>query len=115
MSVIRSPPWKAYAVSHQTQRSGQPVRRTNVHGSPAQVDSPWIDWKISVIRRNGSLAAAAGRRRTHRQAPRPSLPPGHRKPSGDSFTTLPAMNSTFAGRSASRRIRYGYQCVPKGM
>ena len=32
----------------------------------------------------------------------------------DSFTTLPTMNTMFAGRSASRRMRYGYQCVPKG-
>ena len=37
---MRSPPLNAYAVSHQTQRSGQPVRRTKVQGSPAQVDSP---------------------------------------------------------------------------
>src|SRR5450759_291341 len=28
--------------------------------------------------------------------------------------TLPVMNATFAGRSASRRIRYGYHCVPNG-
>lgn len=32
----------------------------------------------------------------------------------DSFTTLPTMNTMFAGRSASRRMRYGYQCVPNG-
>ena len=32
----------------------------------------------------------------------------------DSFTTLPTMNTMLAGRSARRRIRYGYQCVPKG-
>ena len=24
------------------------------------------------------------------------------------------MNATFAGRSASRRMRYGYHCVPNG-
>jgi len=32
----------------------------------------------------------------------------------DSFTTLPTMKTMLAGRSARRRIRYGYQCVPKG-
>lgn len=32
----------------------------------------------------------------------------------DSFTTLPTMNTMLAGRSARRRIRYGYQWVPKG-
>src|SRR6266571_1764010 len=32
----------------------------------------------------------------------------------DSFTTLPTMNTMLAGRSARRRMRYGYQCVPKG-
>lgn len=32
----------------------------------------------------------------------------------DSFTTFPTMKTIFAGRSARRRIRYGYQCVPKG-
>ncbi len=46
------PPWKAYAVSHHEHRSGHPVIRTNVHGTPAHVDSPWIEWNISEIRRN---------------------------------------------------------------
>ncbi len=32
----------------------------------------------------------------------------------DSFTTFPTMKTMFAGRSARRRIKYGYQCVPKG-
>jgi len=32
----------------------------------------------------------------------------------DSFTTLPTMNTMLAGRSARRRMRYGYQWVPKG-
>jgi hypothetical protein len=32
----------------------------------------------------------------------------------DSFTTLPTMNTMLAGRSARRRIRYGYQWVPNG-
>lgn len=41
-------PWSwAAVVSHQAQRSGQPVRRTNVHGDPARVPSPWIERKIS--------------------------------------------------------------------
>src|SRR5690606_8038698 len=56
-SVMRSPPWNAYSVSHHTQRSGQPVSRTNVQGSPAQVLSPWTEWKISVTRRK-SVAGA---------------------------------------------------------
>src|SRR5690606_24191789 len=47
----------AYSVSHHTQRRGQPVSRTNVHGSPAQVLSPWTEWKISVTRRK-SVAGA---------------------------------------------------------
>jgi hypothetical protein len=55
-SDIFSPPWNEYSVSHQTQRSGQPVSRMNVHGSPAQVLSPWTEWKISVMRRNGGVA-----------------------------------------------------------
>ncbi len=32
----------------------------------------------------------------------------------DSFTTFPTMKTMLAGRSARRRIKYGYQCVPKG-
>src|SRR5262249_35156635 len=32
----------------------------------------------------------------------------------DSLRMLVVMNAMFAGRSASRRIRYGYQCVPNG-
>ena len=31
-----------------------------------------------------------------------------------SFTMFPVMKARFAGRSASRRMRYGYHCVPKG-
>ena len=34
------------------------------------------------------------------------------EPSSDD--TLSLMNATFAGRSANRRIRYGYHCVPNG-
>ena len=45
------PPWNAYSVSHHVQRRGHPVSRTNVQGKPAQVDSPWTEWKISVMRR----------------------------------------------------------------
>jgi len=47
---MTSPPEKAYAVSHQTHRSAQPVSRTNAHGNPAREDSPWIERKISVTR-----------------------------------------------------------------
>ncbi len=32
-----------------------------------------------------------------------------------SFTILATMKLMFAGRSAKRRIKYGYQLVPKGM
>jgi hypothetical protein len=31
-----------------------------------------------------------------------------------SRTTFPVMNARFAGRSARRRMRYGYHCVPNG-
>ena len=31
------------------------MTRTNVQGVPAHVDSPGIEWKISLIRRNGSV------------------------------------------------------------
>ena len=45
-----SPPLKAYSVSQYPQRSGQPVRRTNTVGWPTVLDSPWMEWKISVMR-----------------------------------------------------------------
>src|SRR5437762_850185 len=32
----------------------------------------------------------------------------------DSLRMFVVMNAMFAGRSARRRIRYGYQCVPNG-
>src|SRR5207247_10810692 len=38
----------------------------------------------------------------------------HQRRCTDSFSTLATMNATLAGRSASRRIKYGYQCVPNG-
>jgi hypothetical protein len=47
--VRHAPPWNAYSVSHQTQRSG-PVRRTNTAGRPTSRASPWSEWKISVMR-----------------------------------------------------------------
>src|SRR5690606_6013230 len=37
-----------------------------------------------------------------------------RLPRTISRTMLPVMNARFAGRSASRRMRYGYHCVPNG-
>ena len=37
-----------------------------------------------------------------------------RRPPSHSLTTLPVMKATFAGRSARRRMRYGYHCVPNG-
>ena len=33
------------------------MTRTKVQGVPAQVDSPWIEWKISVIRKEGAATA----------------------------------------------------------
>ena len=53
-----SPPENAYAESHQTQRSEQPVSRTNAQGNPARVDSPWSDRKISVTRSIGEAESA---------------------------------------------------------
>src|SRR2546430_12754407 len=38
----------------------------------------------------------------------------HQRRCTDSLSTLATMNATLAGRSASRRIKYGYQCVPNG-
>src|SRR5438552_17054898 len=49
-SGISLPPAYEYFVSQYTHRSEQPVRRTNTHGLPACVDSPWIEKKISVMR-----------------------------------------------------------------
>ena len=40
---ILRPSWKAYGVSHHEQRRSQAVSRTNTHGRPAWVDSPWIE------------------------------------------------------------------------
>src|SRR5262245_62173201 len=61
------PSWNAYAVSHQTQRSGQPVSRRNTDGRPARVPSPWIEKKISLtvstaLRASLGVAGAAARR-----------------------------------------------------
>src|SRR5262245_50028708 len=53
-SAIISPPENAYSVSHHTQRRGQPVRRTNTVGKPTRDDSPWMEWKISLMRSRGS-------------------------------------------------------------
>jgi hypothetical protein len=55
-SDIFSPPWNAYSVSHHVQRSGQPVSRTNVHGSRPRCSRPGSEWKISVMRRNSPAA-----------------------------------------------------------
>ena len=41
--VMRWPPVKVYSLSHQEHRRLHPVSRTNTQGSPACVDSPWID------------------------------------------------------------------------
>src|SRR4051812_10900499 len=55
------PPWKEYSVSHQTQRNGQPVRRTNTVGQPIASASPCTEWKISVIRSRSATGATGGR------------------------------------------------------
>src|SRR5690606_10950996 len=53
-----SPPENVYSLSHQTQRIGQPVRRTNEHGLPACELSPCIDKKISVKRNSINFASS---------------------------------------------------------
>ena len=45
----------------------------------------------------------------------PSARPRGAGPCSASRTMLPVMKAMFAGRSASRRMRYGYHCVPNGM
>jgi hypothetical protein len=47
------------------QRSGQPVSRTKTQGRPAKLDSPWMLWKISVMRMFafGSVVARDARER----------------------------------------------------
>src|SRR5690606_29650641 len=57
-SVRQSPPWNAYSVSHQLQRSGQPVRRTNTLRQPTASASPCREWKISLTRRRVSARLA---------------------------------------------------------
>ena len=57
---------------------------------------------LPVLRRKVLAGCHAGRR---------SLP--FRRPA-NSRRMLPAMNARFAGRSARRRMRYGYHCVPNG-
>lgn len=42
------------------------------------------------------------------------MTPAHRPPETISRITLAAMNARLAGRSARRRMRYGYHCVPNG-
>ena len=60
--VRQAPPWNAYSVSHQTQRSGQPVRRTNTVGRPTSRASPCSEWKISVMRSRSALRAGESAR-----------------------------------------------------
>jgi hypothetical protein len=36
-------------VSHQLQRKSQAVSLTKTQSWPAREDSPWIEWKISLI------------------------------------------------------------------
>ena len=54
-------------MSHQTQRSGQPVSRRNADGRPARVPSPWMEKKISLtvstaLGASLGIAGAAARR-----------------------------------------------------
>ena len=55
------PPKKAYSLSHQTQRKGQPVRRTKTLGRPARELSPCMEKKISLIVSDGVLLRAVTR------------------------------------------------------
>jgi hypothetical protein len=48
-SDMMLPPEKAYVVSHQTQRNGQPVSRTKTVGRPAREVSPCKEKNISLI------------------------------------------------------------------
>src|SRR5699024_11205200 len=41
------------------QRNGQPTRRTNTVGQPTASASPWMDRKISLMRRRGAHAVEA--------------------------------------------------------
>src|SRR5579863_5219878 len=50
--MLRSSPsgcHEVYGVSHQVQRKLQPLVRTKTDGTPANVPSPWMEWKISEI------------------------------------------------------------------
>ena len=46
---ILRPSANAYGVSHHVHLRSQAVSRTNTHGRPTWVDSPWIEWKISLM------------------------------------------------------------------
>ena len=46
---MRLPPVNECSLSHQTQRRGQPVRRTKTVGNPERVASPCKEKKISLI------------------------------------------------------------------
>ena len=59
MAVV-VPPVKAYSVSHQVQRSGQPVSRINTVGSPERAASPCREKKISVRRTVRSRFTSVG-------------------------------------------------------
>ncbi len=52
-SDILRPSVKAYGVSHHEQRRSQAVSRTKTHGRPLWVDSPWMEWKISLMVNTG--------------------------------------------------------------
>ena len=66
---------ESVGVSHQTQRRLQPVRRTKTQGRPAWVDSPWIEWKISLTRSIPRIVAEG----------LPEPPPCRRPPRGTPF------------------------------
>src|SRR5258705_6440244 len=66
-TLIFVPSVNAYGVSHQEHLRSHAVRRTNTHGRPVWVDSPCIEWKISLIVSTFSLlylGRAAGRPQT---------------------------------------------------
>ena len=65
-------------MSHHTQRSGQPVRRTNTHGCPARVPSPWIEKKISLTVSRDAVRRSSYTSRCSRGLPRPARAGGSR-------------------------------------
>src|SRR5438105_6257123 len=86
---------------HEEQRGAVAARRIGglVHERAHRVRSP-----VRAAERGGALVyAPVAAERVVRQLRR-----------RDSRSTLPSKNATLAGRSARRRMRQGYHCVPNG-